>query len=101
MKQNNYFSIKTKIYKWCLINYKKILISTYSMVFIFLVIYAVCNWGEEADFYSDNFIIEITVGVCFSILPILIGVGLGKKIATDLQYYKFRKLLSELKSLRE
>jgi len=101
MKQNSNFNAYRKLYTWFLINYKKILSVIYVIAIVFCVCLAFCLWNNSADDYSDNFIIEITVGICFSVLPLLIGISLGKRVARDLQYYKFRSLLSEIQLLRK
>jgi hypothetical protein len=90
---------KTKNMGWVIKN--PVLVTL--VLFIFLVLginYFYENWGENASLYKDNVLIELIVGGGLSLIPLFIGIYVGKKENEIRFYSRIEKFLNTMKRNR-
>ena len=90
-----------KYYSYILKYHKLILFIFYIGLLSFIIYYFWKHWNCEAEFFSDNVSIEVFAGLIFSIVPLILGLNIGKKINSDLYYLKFREILSKISAERK
>ena len=96
-------TMRKSIYWWILLkNYKTLLGITYlQIVLACLACYLLQHWTCSANDYSDNVIIELFVGLIVAVIPLLLGMYVGRKINSDIYHVKFKELFERIAQLRE
>ncbi|MGB7202501.1 MAG: hypothetical protein WBD16_09560 [Pyrinomonadaceae bacterium] len=57
--------------------------------------------GWQANYYFDNVLIEVVVGGLFMVVPIFVGVHLGKKLKEYAFYANIKRVIDKIRILRQ
>jgi len=91
-----------KNFYWLILKkYKFLVYTVYTLLVLSLGGYLAFHWNCSANDYSDNVIIELFVGLLVAVIPLLIGLGIGRRINSDIYHLKFRELFNQIAQLRK